>query len=485
MTSTKVEPHLFVVLGATGDLNRRKLLPAFYRALEREGWLGRCWLLGVSRTEHDDASFQALATESLEAAGVPRDKAARWCEAQLHYQPLGEGDSKDYEALAERIGVLEAEHDLPGNRAFYLALPPQAFPPTITGLGEAGLNRSGGWTRLVIEKPFGHDLDSARALNALVHQHFSERQVYRIDHYLGKETVQNLLAFRFANAIFEPVWNRDHVENVQVTVAEDLGLEGRGDYYEGVGAVRDMVQNHLTQVLTLIALEVPAAFEADAIRFEKIKVLKSMLPFSDRDVVLGQYASGERDGEALPAYRDERGVAADSATPTYAAGRAFVDNWRWQGVPFYFRTGKRLPRKLTQIAITFRRPPVCLFQSFGQCHIHANVLYITLQPDEGFALFLDVKVPGDDGFQLETQPLRFQYNDAFGALPDAYQTLFVDILTGDQTLFVHAEEAEAAWGLYTPLLEQDLPVRSYPSGSWGPSEADYLLAERGHRWRTA
>ena len=475
-TRMEVEPHIFIVFGGTGDLMRRKLLPAL-RHLASRGHLGKRFvILGVARNaELDDESFRALAREALAAAPSPANEAdGKWCAECLFYQTIGKGTQENFRALAARIKELEQGHKLPGNRAFYLALGPGAFSPTITRLAEAGLNHSPGWTRLVIEKPFGRDLASAKELNQLVHRHFQESQIYRIDHYLGKETVQNLLAFRFANALFESVWNRDRVESVEITVAESLGIGTRAGYYESAGALRDMVQNHLTQLLTLAAMEVPAAFEADAIRDEKVKVLRSISPIRKEGVVLGQYDSGKIDGEAVPAYLEEPGVAPDSRTESFAVLRLEIGNWRWQGVPFYLRTGKRMAERVSRIEVRFRRSPVTFFQPFDGCNVHSNALVITLQPDEGFDLHFEVKSPGQS-MDLKTHRLSFRYEEAFEPLPDGYQTLLLDILTGDQTLFVRDDEVEASWRLYTPLLDQNLPVSPYTAGSWGPSEAERLL----------
>jgi len=425
----------------------------------------------------DDKAFRDQAREALRDAGFSMEEVGRWCDDCVHYQPVG-SSAEDYSALASRIKALEKEHNLPGNRVFYLALPPSAFPLVIMRLGEAGLNQSPGWTRLVIEKPFGRDLSSAQELNRVVHGYFNEPQIYRIDHYLGKETVQNLLVFRFANAVFESLWNRDRVETVEITVAENLGIGGRASYYEQAGALRDMVQNHLTQVLSLVAMEVPPVFEAEAIRDEKAKVLRSITAIQPEDVVFGQYTGGKIDGKDVPGYREEPGVDPNSETETFVALRLEIDNWRWQGVPFYLRTGKRLPRRLTQIAVTFRRPPVCMFHPFDSCELHSNMLLITLQPDEGFDLLFDVKAPGDP-LRVETLPLHFRYAEAFGPIPEAYQTLLLDVIVGDQTLYVRGDEVESAWRLYSPLLEKDIPAHPYPSGTWGPSEADRLFTRVG------
>jgi glucose-6-phosphate 1-dehydrogenase len=482
VTAGQPEPQLFVIFGGTGDLAARKLLPALERLAER-GLIGDRWaVLGVARDpERDDASFRGWAREALEESGAAAEEAATWCDRRLFYQPLPDGTPEDYLALAARIQRLEEDLDLPGNRIFYLALPPGAFPGTISGLGEAGLNRSAGWTRLVIEKPFGRDLRSARELNALAHRYYEEQQLYRIDHYLGKETVQNLIVFRFANAVFESIWNRDRIENVQITVAESLGVEQRAGYYDRSGALRDMVQNHVTQLVSLIGMEAPVVFDAETVRREKIKVLKSLDEIRADDVVFGQYGAGAAEGVEVPGYRQEPGVPTGSTTETFVALRLRLNSWRWQGVPFYLRTGKRLNRRLTQIAVVFREAPVCLFESLGACTPDSNVLLLTLQPDEGFVLCFSVKEPGDQ-MSLRTLPLRFHYGEAFGEIPEAYETLLLDVLQGDQTLFVHADEAEASWRHYAPLLESDQPVEEYAAGSWGPQAADRLLAELGHEW---
>ena len=479
-----VEPHVFVILGATGDLTRRKLLPALYH-LRDQGVLEKhnTLIVGAALPEMGEEGFRLWAFEGLQKAGSGNEKELRaWCDAYLHYQTVHEGGPQDFEALAGYIRQLERTHNIPENRVFYLALPPEAVPTAIERLGQASLLKSHGWVRVVFEKPFGHDFDSARTLNTTLHQYLDESQIYRIDHYLGKETVQNLLAFRFANPIFESLWNRDTVESVQITVAEDIGVEHRGAYYQQAGALRDMVQNHLTQLMTVVAMEVPVSFDASAIQSEKLKVLHSVAPMTPQDVVFGQYTSWQIGGQTIRGYREEPGVPGDSTTDTYVALKAEIHNWRWQGVPFYLRTGKRLPRKLTQIAVTFREAPTLVFRSLEPGSIPPNKLLITLQPSEGFSLCFSVKSPGRP-FRLTDHALQFDYEKAFGQFPEAYETLLRDVMIGDQTLFVTADFTESAWRLYDPLLKGEKSVHFYTAGTWGPREADALVERNGHQWQ--
>jgi glucose-6-phosphate 1-dehydrogenase len=470
-----LDDHLFTIIGGTGDLTQRKLLPALYR-LSKEGYLGEgCRVLGVSRSaDFDDDSYRQWARRVLDDAGIPVDQTVSdLCCNRLHFHRLGKGEPGDYRALADRILELEEQFGLPGNRVFDLAVPPAAFPSTITGLAAAGLSESPGWTRVVVEKPFGEDLPSARDLNELIHRYFDESQVYRIDHYLGKDTVQNLLSFRFANAIFESLWNRDRIESVQITVAEDIGIEGRGAFYDRVGALRDIAQNHLIQLLSVTAMELPPALEAGFVRDEKAKLLRSIRPVAREDIVLGQYAAGEIGGEPVAGYREEEGIPAESRTETYIALRLSINNWRWHGVPFYLRTGKRLPSRATYIVVDFRCPPLTCLEPFT-CDVECNRMLITLQPDEGFDLHFNVKAPRLP-FRLERERLRFRYKDAFGELPDAYETLLLDIMRGEQTFFVRADEVELAWRVFDPLLAQLPPAQPYVAGTWGPEAARDLV----------
>ena len=465
--SRSFQPHLFIILGASGDLTARKLVPALFRLMERHDDLRCCHILGVARSEMSDKAFRSgirrvLAEQWPDHAGLPG-----WCDRHVYYQSLGPSGG-GFPGLARRIEHLEEAAGLPGNRVFYLALPPRVFPTTIEAIGEVGLHEARGWTRLVVEKPFGHDLASARDLNALVHQCFRESQVFRIDHYLGKETVQNLLVFRFGNALFESIWNRGQIDRVEISVHETLGVETRAGYYDQSGALRDMVQNHLTQLLALVAMEAPARFDAGSIRREKIKLLESVVPLRLEHVLFGQYVAGAVDGRPVRGYRQERGVSAHSETETFVRLRLEIANWRWRGVPFILETGKRMPRKCTKILIRFQPAPVSLFRPYEDtCNVRPNLLEITLQPNEGFDLHFEVKEPRMP-LRLAPQTLRFRYDEAFGDLPEAYETLLGDILQGDQTLFVHADEVIDSWRIYTPILEDRPPVHAYAPGSSGP-----------------
>ncbi len=467
----KMDPHVFIIFGATGDLTKRLILPALYE-LTAKGSAHTFAVLGVARTDHDDADFQKESAQALhELGGIDENDAQAWCEEFLIYEPIGDQTPEDYARVKARAKQVADERDLGPNRLFYLALPPSVFDDTVVAINDAGLcAEEDGWSRVVVEKPFGHSLETARELNKLLHRYFREEQIYRIDHFLGKETVQNLLVFRFGNAIFEKVWNRENVERVEILVPETLTVGSRAGYYDGSGAIRDMIQNHLTQLLTLTAMEPPASPRADDIQAEKVKVLRSILPLERKNVILGQYGQGEAGGKDVEAYLDADGVPDDSTTPTFAAVRLFIENWRWQGVPFVMVTGKAMVEKSTRIRVIFRRAPVSMFSDYDRCNLSDNVLEISASPKEGFSLTLDVKKPGG-GFAVETQRLQFDYADAFGPSPSAYHTLLEDVAIGDRTLFVDAAEVEASWALYQPILDADLPVHTYTPGTWGPMAA--------------
>ncbi len=409
-----------------------------------------------------------------QSGGKDSERIQSWCSTQMYYSGIDAGTKGDYNRLRDRIIALEKKHKLNGNRIFYLAIPPQFFEPTVRSISDAGMNDSKGWTRLVIEKPFGRDLKSALELNTVITKYFSEEQIYRMDHYLGKETVQNLLTFRFGNSIFESLWNREKIEKVEITVAEQLGVEERADYYDQSGALRDMIQNHLTQLMALTAMEIPEAFDAIDLRYEKVKVLRAIRAIDNEDVVMGQYAEGEIGGHGVYSYRKEDGVKRGSKTPTFAALKLHINNWRWSGVPFYLRTGKRLKETKSEIVITFRCPPISLFKSSEGVGTRANVLVIAIQPNEGFKVLFQVKRPGL-AMAVNSEWMHFSYSEAFGPIPEAYHTLLLDVMRGDQTLFVSADETLESWKLYTPVLHHHHDLHFYPAGSWGPEQAEKLV----------
>jgi glucose-6-phosphate 1-dehydrogenase len=490
-----------VIFGASGDLTRRKLMPALYNLAWGRSIPGGFAVVGVARREKTDESFRA---EMKQAVGAfsrrkPLD-AGVWADFErgISYVRGAADAPATYESLRTHLERLDAERGTRGNRLYYLAVPPAEFAPIVTGLHEARLvaapgqeRRGGPWTRVVFEKPFGHDLASARALNDTVASTFDEAQVFRIDHYLGKETVQNLLVFRFANSLFEPVWGRQHVDHVQITVAEDIGVEGRGRFYEQTGVTRDIVENHLMQLLCLTAMEPPISLAADAVRDEKVKVLRSLRPMEKgevaRSVVRGQYARGVVRGEEVPAYREEPDVLPDSRIETYVAMRCFVDNWRWSGVPFYVRAGKRLARRVTEIAVVFNAVPHTLFRA-QDGGITPNVLSVRIQPDEGIALRFISKEPGQQTI-LRDVAMDFRYGTAFGSnTPEAYERLLLDAMRGEATLFTRRDEVESQWAYIDRVFDAWKadgypPPPSYPAGSWGPDQADVLLARDGRRWR--
>src|SRR5215207_1480874 len=490
------EPATMVIFGATGDLTHRKLVPALYN-LQRERLLPPGFnVIGFARRDWSDDFFRNSLLKDAQQHSRSGVEEALWQSfaESISYVQASFDNPAGYTALAERLNELDQQRGSSGNRLFYLATPPENYATIIQQLGAAGLAKSpsSGWVRIIVEKPFGHDLPSARALNTEVHQVFDEAQVYRIDHYLGKETVQNILVFRFANGIFEPVWNRRYIDHVQITVAEAVGVEGRGGYYETAGALRDMVQNHLFQLLALTAMEPPNSFEPDRVRDERVKVLRAIRPFTPaivaHDVVRGQYVAGEIDGAPAVGYRDEPTVDRRSTTETYVALKLLIDNWRWADVPFYLRTGKRLARRVSEIAIRFKSPPLLLFRDGCAEQVVPNTLIVRIQPDEGIALRFLAKVPGPD-VSVGLVRMEFKYADYFGAKPSTgYETLLYDVMTGDPSLFHRADMVETGWDVVAPILETwaRMPdgVDIYRASSWGPASAQGLLARDGREWRT-
>jgi glucose-6-phosphate 1-dehydrogenase len=491
----KPDDLTLVIFGASGDLTYRKLIPALYALYEQGMMPEQFRVLGVGRASIEQATFREKMMEGLakfsESYHYREALALEFCK-QLSYFQMEVYNPDEYNRLKKKLNEPANNGKALKNMAFYLSLLPSAFGPIATNLSRVGLNTTEyGFRRLVVEKPFGYDLTSAQELNQQLHQAFEEEQIYRIDHYLGKETVQNLLVTRFSNGIFEPLWNRNFISHVEITSAESLGVEGRGSYYEGAGALRDMLQNHLMQMVGFVAMEPPTSMDATSIRNETLKVLQSIKPLSPNEinnhVVRGQYVRSRVKQELLPGYREEQGVNPQSRTETYVAIKFFIDNWRWGGVPFYIRTGKRLPTRVTEIVIHFKPTPHTLFQDSTLCE-NCNRLIIRIQPDEGILLKIGMKQPGS-GFNVKPVNLDFHYSELSDQhLPSAYERLLLDAMNGDSTLFARADAVEAAWNFVKPIQEawaKDVTqtIHGYPCGTWGPEQADQLMGNQGLSWR--
>ena len=494
------DPCIVVIFGASGDLTKRKLLPALYH-LEQSGLLPKDFaVVGVARRPLEKSFAPDMKDGIVSGGGVEKDEAKLDpFVGRIQYHAMNFDDASGYDELKKVLAEMDKKFGTKGNRLFYLATAPEYFSDIIKFLGDHGMARPAeakdgeakSWVRTIIEKPFGHDLESAKALNNEVNKVFGEDQIFRIDHYLGKETVQNILVFRFANGIFENVWNRNYIDHVEITAAESIGIEGRGPFYETAGALRDVVQNHVMELLSFVAMEPPISFAAAAVRAEKVKVWKAIQPIHPADTVRGQYGPGTVDGKQVPGYRQEDRVHPRSQTETYAALRLEVENWRWAGVPFYIRAGKRLAKRVTEITIQFKLPPQLLFkdaQKKGGEGIKPNVLSMRIQPDEGITLQFGAKVPGPT-MNISKVNMDFSYAEAFGkSSANGYERLLLDAMLGDATLFAHRDGVEATWALMTPILEawaKD-PIKDFPNyaaGTWGPAAADAMLKTDGRKWR--
>jgi len=481
------EPCVLVIFGASGDLTSRKLMPALYSLAVRRLLPDHFAIVGAARSQESDDEFRDRMKEAVRRHARDEFRQDVWDElaAGMRYCTLDVTDGTGEDDLTRVLTEVDSERGTQRNRVYYFAVPPSAIEPLVREI--AGRRSDEGWVRLIIEKPFGTDLQSARKLNEIISENFSESEIFRIDHYLGKETVQNMLALRFANGIFEPIWNRQFIDHVQITVAESIGIEGRAAFYEQAGAMRDIFQNHLLQLVAIAAMEPPIDFTADSVRNEKVKVLKSMHTPGPKSVVRGQYGRGFIEGEEVPGYREEDGVAPDSMTETFVAAKLYVDNWRWADTPFYVRVGKRLPRRETTIAIQFKRAPHPPFEESAAEGLRPNVLLIHVQPNEGMSLAIGAKVPGQ-GMAIRTVHMDFLYGSAFReGLPEAYERLVLDAMLGDATLFTRADEVEEQWALVDAIRaawsREKIAFPNYPAGSWGPPSADDLLQRDGRSWR--
>lgn len=497
LTDKPANPCVIVIFGAAGDLTKRLLLPALYNLAQGNLLPKEFAVVGVARAQMSTEDFRNKMSQDIQQfATVPVDTQLwQWFRERLYYLAGDFQDPHTYSQLQDLLAQVDTEQKTQGNYLYYLAVAPDFFSDIIWQLGSIGLTKedNGNWRRVIIEKPFGHDLESARSLNKNISSTLQESQIYRIDHYLGKETVQNILIFRFGNGLFEPIWNYRYIDHVQITVAETVGVEGRGGFYEGAGAVRDMVQNHLFQLLAMVAMEPPISFDADAVRDEKSKLLKAVQPLTPEEVltntVRGQYGEGIVNDKQLPAYRHEPRVAPESVTETFAALKLTIDNWRWADVPFYLRTGKRLKERVTEIAIQFKRVPSLLFRQTSVDSLTPNFLVLRIQPNEGISLQFGAKIPGPR-VRMGGVEMDFAYKDYFGTTPSTgYETLIYDCMIGDATLFQRADNVELGWSVVTPILDvwKALPPRNfsnYSSGSWGPQEAEDLLKRDGRQWRT-